>query len=60
MTPLYGVVLGGLILGETIEAGFLYGSAMVIAGIVLVSGHGWIKQLLTRRRVSLNPTVKPD
>ncbi|EKO3475801.1 DMT family transporter [Vibrio fluvialis] len=60
MTPLYGVVLGALILGEKIEAGFLYGSVMVIGGIVLVSGHGWIKQLLTRRRVSLNPTVKPD
>ncbi len=60
MTPLYGVVLGALLLGERIEAGFLYGSAMVIGGIVLVSGHGWIKQLLTKRRAALKPSLKAE
>lgn len=60
MTPLYGVVLGAWILGERIEAGFLYGSAMVIGGIVLVSGHGWLKQLLKRRRSELKPSLKAE
>ncbi|KKD00204.1 DMT family transporter [Photobacterium halotolerans] len=46
MTPLYGVVLGAWILDEAIEPGFVYGATMVITGIVLVSGHSWIKQWL--------------
>ncbi|QUJ69408.1 DMT family transporter (plasmid) [Photobacterium sp. GJ3] len=48
MTPLYGVVLGAWLLDEAIEPGFVYGASMVITGIVLVSGHGWIKQRLWR------------
>ncbi|WP_330961111.1 DMT family transporter [Photobacterium sp. 53610] len=45
MTPLYGVVLGAWLLDEAIEPGFVYGATMVITGIVLVSGHSWLKQL---------------
>lgn len=42
MTPLFGVVLGAWLLGEPMEPGFLAGSALVLSGIVLVSGHGWL------------------
>lgn len=51
MTPLFGVVLGAWLLDETIEAGFLQGALLVVGGIVLVSGHGWLShKLLARRR----------
>jgi len=45
MTPLFGVVLGAWLLKEPIEPGFLAGAVLVMAGIVLVSGHGWLGQL---------------
>lgn len=44
MTPLFGVVLGAWLLHEPIEPGFLLGAVLVIAGIVLVSGHEWLRQ----------------
>jgi drug/metabolite transporter (DMT)-like permease len=46
MTPLFGVVLGAWLLSEPIEPGFLTGAALVLAGIVLVSGHRWLVQVL--------------
>ncbi len=46
MTPLFGVALGGWLLSEPIEPVFLNGALMVIAGIVLVSGHAWLTQML--------------
>ena len=42
MTPLFGIVLGAWLLDEKIEATFLAGASLVLAGIVLVSGYGWI------------------
>ncbi len=50
MTPVFGVVLGIWLLGEPLEAGFLAGSALVLGGILIVSGHGWVMQKLARRR----------
>lgn len=44
MTPLFGIVLGAWLLDERIEPGFLAGAALVLAGVVLVSGYGWIRQ----------------
>jgi drug/metabolite transporter (DMT)-like permease len=44
MTPLFAVVLGAQLLGERIEPGFMGGAALVLAGVLLVSGHGWIRQ----------------
>jgi len=44
MTPIFGVVFGVLILGERLDASFLVGAAMVLGGIILVSGHEWIKR----------------
>jgi len=39
-TPLMGIVLGAWLPSEPIEPAFLAGAAMVLAGIVPVSGHG--------------------
>lgn len=43
MTPLFGIVLGAWMLDEQVEPRFLVGAALVLAGIVLVSGYGWLK-----------------
>lgn len=48
LTPLLGVLLGAWLLDETIEPDFLTGSLLVLAGIVLVSGYGWLRQLACR------------
>ena len=37
LTPLFGVLLGALLLGESLEAAFVTGSLGVLAGIALVS-----------------------
>lgn len=46
LTPLFGVVLGAWLLDEAIEPGFVLGSALALTGILLVSGHGWIRSTL--------------
>lgn len=43
LTPLFGVVLGAWLLDEAIEPGFILGAGLALAGIALVSGHGWLK-----------------
>ena len=50
MTPLYGVVFGVWLLDEPLEANFLVGAVLVLAGIVLVSGNQWLNQWLKQRR----------
>lgn len=50
LTPVFGVVLGALLLGEPLDGGFLAGGALVLAGLLLVSGHGWVAGRLARRR----------
>ena len=40
LTPLLGVVLGALLLGEKIERHFVLATVPVLLGIVLVSAHG--------------------
>lgn len=37
LTPVFGVALGAALLGETLEAAFVAGSALVLAGVGLVS-----------------------
>ncbi|MEN3930722.1 DMT family transporter [Microvirga sp. W0021] len=49
MTPMLGVVLGIVILNEKTETNFLIGAVLVLFGIILVSGHSWMKSLLVRR-----------
>lgn len=45
MTPVFGVALGLWLLDEPLELGFLLGSVLVLGGILLVSGHGWLQAL---------------
>ncbi|MEG1734078.1 MAG: DMT family transporter [Comamonas sp.] len=53
LTPILGVILGAWLLDEPVEPNFAIGAALVLAGIVLVSGYGlllgWLQRL--RRRV---------
>jgi drug/metabolite transporter (DMT)-like permease len=50
MTPLFGVSFGVLILDEPLDAGFVIGAVMVLAGITLVSGAEMVRERLRRRR----------
>ena len=51
LTPLFGVVLGVQLLGESLEIPFVTGSVMVLAGIGLVSGRAmWPQRLQAPRR----------
>ena len=48
MTPVLGVLLGSWWLDEQIESNFIIGAGLIIAGILLVSSHGWITQRAKR------------
>lgn len=51
LTPLSGVLLGAVLLDEALEPRFVAGSAGVLAGIALVSGHaGLARRWAARRR----------
>lgn len=49
MTPLFGVTFGVLLLGEPVERSFAMGAVLVVAGILLVSGSGWLAQVVERK-----------
>ncbi len=49
MTPFFGVCFGVLFLAEPLELSFLIGAICVLSGIGIVSGHGWIKQVVGSR-----------
>ena len=44
LTPLFGTLFGVWLLGEPLEPSFVAGSALVLGGVALVSGYGWIRQ----------------
>lgn len=46
MTPLFGVLLGVLILDEPLTSEFVIGAAGVLAGIVVVSAYPWLRPFL--------------
>lgn len=46
MTPVFGIVLGIWLLDEPLEPSFILGSGLVLGGILLVSGYGWLQQML--------------
>ena len=48
MTPLFGVLFGMSLLGERVDAFFVAGGLLVLAGISLVSADLWWRQLLQR------------
>lgn len=50
MTPLFGVLLGAWLLAEPIEPSFMAGALLVLTGVMLVSGHGLWRALLTAAR----------
>ncbi len=47
LTPLFGVVLGVGLLGESLEPAFVAGSGLVLAGIALVSQHAALSRRLS-------------
>ena len=52
LTPLFGVVFGVWLLDEKLESSFLIGALLVLAGIVLVSGHDVLRQVLDKRALA--------
>ncbi|WP_417695217.1 DMT family transporter [Pseudomonas sp.] len=44
MTPLFGIGFGVWLLNEPLEPNFIVGAALVLSGILLVSGYGWFRQ----------------
>ncbi len=44
MTPMYGVTFGVLVLDEPLTLSFVIGSVLVLLGIGLVSGEGWLRR----------------
>nr|WP_307720732.1 MULTISPECIES: DMT family transporter [unclassified Duganella] len=44
MTPLFGTVLGAWLLDEHIQPSFIAGAGLVLAGVMLVCGYGWLTQ----------------
>jgi drug/metabolite transporter (DMT)-like permease len=44
MTPMFGVVFGAWLLHEPLEPTFVAGAVLALAGIVLVSGRGWLRR----------------
>jgi len=49
LTPLFGVLLGVLLLDEPMALRFALGAVLVLAGIVVVSTHALLLGLLTRK-----------
>lgn len=43
LTPLFGMLFGMWLLNESIEMNFIIGTAMVMAGVLVVSLQGWFK-----------------
>lgn len=55
LLPVYGIVLGALVLSEPIDARLLAGTALVIGGVALVNSRFGSKPLFERR----GPAVEP-
>jgi drug/metabolite transporter (DMT)-like permease len=49
LLPIWGIVLGALVLSEAIDVRLIAGTALVIAGIGLVNMRGSVQQVLRRR-----------
>lgn len=44
MTPLFGVILGVVLLDESLEKNFIFGTVCVVLGILLVTGQEWLNK----------------
>ena len=51
MIPVVGIVLGVLVLGETLEPAELVGAALVISGVVIANGTHGRRRLWGRGRL---------
>ncbi|MBJ3814947.1 DMT family transporter [Shimwellia pseudoproteus] len=49
MTPVFGVLAGMLILHEKPLPEFFYGSALILAGVIIVSGMPWFSEYIKKR-----------
>lgn len=56
LTPVFGIIFGVLLLNEPLEPKFILGSALVLAGVALVSGWQWLEQRF--RNHDTNLTIK--
>ena len=59
LLPIWGIVLGALVLAEPIDARLLAGTALVIAGIGLVNMRGSVRDVW-RRRPAPAPNAAPE
>ena len=50
VTPLFGMLFGVWWLDEPLEPSFVAGTVLVLGGVVLVSGYGWLRQTLAAAR----------
>ena len=46
LTPIFGMIFGVIFLNEQIEPNFIFGTAFVMAGVMIVSLHAWIRRAL--------------
>ncbi|RBA28519.1 EamA/RhaT family transporter, partial [Acinetobacter junii] len=44
LTPLFGIIFGVWLLDENIEVNFIFGTALVLLGILVVSLQGWLRK----------------
>ena len=49
LTPLFGVAFGIWLLKEPLEASFVLGAVLVLAGVVLVTNHAWFHARMGRK-----------
>ena len=49
LTPLFGVAFGIWLLDEPLEASFVVGSLLVLAGVMLVTNHAWFQARWNRK-----------
>ena len=48
LTPVFGIIFGVLLLGETVEPQFITGSVLVVTGIVFVSGWQMLEKIIRK------------
>lgn len=55
LTPILGVVFGAWLLAERLDAAFVAGAGLVLAGVMVVSAHGWLEGLMRRGAAAAAP-----
>ncbi|MEG1030697.1 MAG: EamA family transporter, partial [Acinetobacter sp.] len=48
LTPIFGMIFGVIFLDEHIEMNFIFGTGLVLLGVMIVSLHHWIERKLHR------------